>query len=72
MGVGRIIGIALLVLGVVLMFFGFTATDSFVERGSKILTGGYTNETMFLIIGGIVSAVVGLGLVIFGVKKEAV
>ena len=67
---GQIAGIALFALGLVLLFFGFTATDSVLERGSKALTGEYTNQTMFYIIGGIVSAVAGLGLLLFGARKE--
>jgi len=69
MTVGRIVGIALLALGVVMLVFGFTATDALVERAAKTVTGRYSDQTMFLIIGGIVSAVVGLGLTIFGGRR---
>jgi hypothetical protein len=71
MGVGRVVGIALLALGVVLLFFGFTRTDSVVDQASKTFTGEYTDQTMFYIIGGIVSAVVGLGLTLFGGRRES-
>jgi hypothetical protein len=70
MGIGRIIGLALLALGVVLMIFGFTATDTLGEQASKVFFGRYTNETMAMIVGGIVSAVVGLCLTVFGARKE--
>lgn len=72
MGVGRIVGIALLALGIMLLIFGFTATDSLVERASKTVTGEYTDRTMFYIIGGAVAAVVGLGLTAFGGRREQV
>ncbi len=70
MGPGRVIGIALLALGVVLLFFGFTASNSLVDQASKTFTGQFTNQTMWLIIGGIVSAVVGLGLTVFGGSRR--
>jgi hypothetical protein len=66
MGPGRIVGIALLALGIVLLYFGYSASQSVVDQASKTFFGQFTNQTMWLIIGGIVSAVVGLGLTIFG------
>jgi len=69
MTAGRLIGIALLALGLVMLFFGLNATDALVERAAKTVAGRYSDQTMFLIIGGIVSAVVGLGLTIFGGRK---
>ena len=72
MGTARIIGIALLALGVVLLFFGFAATTSLLERFSKSVTGEYTNQTMWYIGGGAVSAAVGLGLMLFGGRSEKV
>jgi hypothetical protein len=71
MGIGRIIGLALLALGVVLLIFGFAAADSFADQFSKAFTGEYTDRTMFYIIGGAVSAVVGLGLMLFGGRATA-
>jgi len=56
----RLIGIALLVLGAILLYFGFNATNATTEEISEALTGRYTDETMMYLIGGGVMAVVGL------------
>lgn len=65
----RIVGIGLLVLGVVLLFMGWAATDSFTEEVSETLTGRYTEETRNYLIGGAVAAVVGVVLLVFGAKR---
>ncbi len=59
-----ILGAALLVLGIILLFFGYQAATSPVEEIGETLTGRYSSETMSYIIGGAVSAVVGLVLVL--------
>ncbi len=56
----RLIGIVLLVLGAVLLYFGFNATNSAVEEIGEAVTGRYTDETMMYLIGGGVAAVAGL------------
>jgi hypothetical protein len=71
MGPARIIGIALLALGIVLLVFGLTATNSVMERVLKNVTGEYTNQTMWYIIGGVVCAVVGVALTFAGGRREA-
>ena len=54
----RVIGIVLAVVGVVLLFFGITASDSLVDQASKTFTGRFTQQTMIYIILGIVALVV--------------
>ena len=56
----RLIGIGLLALGAILLYFGFNATDSAVEEIGEAITGRYSDETMMYLIGGGVAAVVGL------------
>jgi hypothetical protein len=60
----QVIGVALLVLGAVLLFFGYQAATSPVEEIGEALFGRYSDETMLYIIGGAVSAVVGLVLLL--------
>jgi drug/metabolite transporter (DMT)-like permease len=57
----RVIGIVLAVVGIVLLYFGLTASDSLVDQASKTFTGRFTQQTMIYIILGIV-ALVGGGL----------
>jgi hypothetical protein len=56
----KIIFIALLVGGVVLMILGVQATNSFSSDVSKFFTGSPTDKAIWMLIGGIVAAVIGL------------
>ena len=56
----KIISIALLVGGVVLIVFGFSAINSFSSDVSRFFTGSPTDKAIWMLIGGIVLAVVGL------------
>ena len=58
----RIVSLALLVGGVVLLVFGITATDSFGSDVSRFFTGSPTDKAVWMLIGGAVATVVGLGL----------
>lgn len=64
MSTNKIVGIILLVLGGVLIFFGLNATESIGEEVLEGVTGRYSDETMWYLIGGAVSAVVGLVLLL--------
>jgi len=60
----RLIGIVLLALGAVLLYFGFNATNSAAEEIGEAITGRYSDETMMYLIGGGVAAVAGLFLLL--------
>lgn len=62
MKTNKIFGIALLVAGAVLIFFGFNATEAPTEEITEAVTGRYSDETMWYLIGGAVAAVLGLVL----------
>ncbi len=64
MSTNKIIGLVLLVLGAVLVFFGINATEAPLEEASEALTGSYSDETMYYLIGGAVAAVVGIVLLL--------
>jgi hypothetical protein len=53
------IGIALLVVGVALLIYGFNASDSVSSGFSRAFTGSPTNKTMWLLLGGAASVIVG-------------
>jgi Protein of unknown function (DUF3185) len=53
------IGIALLVVGIALITYGFDAADSVSSDVSRTFTGAPTNKTMWLLLGGTASAIVG-------------
>ena len=56
----KIVFIALLIGGVVLMIFGYQATNSFGSDVSRFFTGSPTDKAIWMLIGGIVAAIVGL------------
>ena len=62
----RIVGIALLVLGVTLLIFGISASGSFADQLSKTFTGRFTEQTTWYLIGGIVSGIVGASMLVLG------
>ena len=53
------IGIALIVVGIVLVVYGINASDSTSSGISRIFTGAPTNRTLWLLLGGIASTIVG-------------
>lgn len=67
----RILGIALLAIGIILAIIGLQATDSMGERLSNTFTCHWSDKTNFYIVGGIVSAIVGAVLAFAGGNRPA-
>jgi hypothetical protein len=49
----------LLVVGVLLLFFGWQSSESVGDQISETLTGRFTDETMWYLIGGAAAVVAG-------------
>lgn len=62
----RILGIVLLVVGAILLAFGFNASDSFSDSVSEGFTGRYTDKTMWYLIGGAALVIGGGALALRG------
>ena len=58
----KIVSIALLVGGVVLMIFGINATNSFGSDVSRFFTGSPTDKAIWMLIGGSIATLAGLAL----------
>lgn len=56
----KLLCIALLVVGVVLVVLGVIESDSISSDFSRLFTGEPTDKTIWLLIGGSVAAIVGL------------
>lgn len=56
----KLFSLALLVVGVVLIIYGVNALDSVSSSFSRFFTGSPTDKTMWLLIGGVVCAAIGL------------
>ena len=55
----KIIGIALVIIGIVLLFWGYQMSESLGSQLSKTLTGSFSDKVMWTAIGGIASVIVG-------------
>jgi drug/metabolite transporter (DMT)-like permease len=55
----KIVGLAILVLGVVLLFFAWRASNAPVEQLAEALTGRYSDRTMVYLFSGIAGVVIG-------------
>lgn len=60
----RIIGLVLLTIGIILLGFGFQASDSLGERLHETFTGRFTESTTWYFIFGAASAVAGLAMLL--------
>ena len=56
----KLISLALLVGGIVLIIYGVNATNSFSSDVSRFFTGSPTDKAIWMLLGGVVAAVVGL------------
>lgn len=65
----NIIGLVVLVAGAALLFFAWRASQAPVDQMSEALTGRYTGNTMWYLLGGIVGVVAGVGLLYRGFAR---
>ena len=64
----RVVGFALLAVGVLLIFLGMQSSEGLNDQISEAVTGEYTDSTLGYWIGGAVAAAAGAGLLLFGKK----
>ncbi len=62
-------GLALFALGIVLLIFGFNESRSFASDVSRLFTGNPTDRSVWLVIGGAVAVIAGLGLALRGARR---
>lgn len=60
----KTIGIVLLVVGVIALYFGFNATNAPMEEMTEAFTGKYSDKTMLYLIGGAVAGIAGLVMLV--------
>ena len=65
----NIIGLIALALGAVLLFFAFRGSNAPVDQVSEALTGRFTGNTMWYLVGGVVGIVAGAALLFRGYKR---
>ncbi len=62
----RIFGIVLLAVGIFLLVTGMNSSHSVADQVSNTFTGRFTDHTTWFILGGIVSGLVGISMMIMG------
>ena len=67
MNMNKLVSIALLVGGIVLIVFGVSATNSFSSDLSRFFTGSPTDKAIWMLIGGIAATALGL----FGLMRSS-
>ena len=65
----KVISLALLVGGVILIIYGINATNSFGSDVSRFFTGSPTNKAIWMLIGCIVAAGIGLTGMLRGTRQ---
>ncbi|MBL8840409.1 MAG: DUF3185 family protein [Planctomycetes bacterium] len=60
MGTGRIVGLALLIVGAGLIFYGIEAGDSLSSRFSRFFQGAPSDKSIWMLIVGVLCAVIGI------------
>jgi ammonia channel protein AmtB len=66
----KAISIALVVGGIVLLYFGGQAFNSVSNEVSRVFTGSPTNKAIMLLVGGVIATIAGLtGMAVSGRKR---
>jgi peptidoglycan biosynthesis protein MviN/MurJ (putative lipid II flippase) len=61
-----ILAAVLLVVGAILLFFAYQLSQSLDDQVTEAVTGRFTDSTTWYLILGVISAVAGIGLLLFG------
>ncbi|MDF3057586.1 MAG: rane protein [Rariglobus sp.] len=65
----RLVSLTLLVGGIILLIYGFQASESIGSEFSRLFTGSPTDKTLWMLIGGAVAALIGAGGLFRGSKN---
>ena len=65
----KILSLAVIAGGIVLIVIGVNATNSFSSDVSRFFTGSPTDKAVWMLIGGIVAAVAGLATLLLAPKR---
>jgi Co/Zn/Cd efflux system component len=67
----KLISLAILAGGIVLVVFGVAATESFSSDISRFFTGSPTDKAIWMLVVGIVAIIIGLAGLLRGQHKGA-
>lgn len=66
----KTVGAVLLVIGIVLLIYGFSASESFASEVSEAVTGNPTDRSIWFLVGGAILAIVGLGQLLTSSRRR--
>ncbi|RAJ98972.1 DUF3185 family protein [Aliidiomarina maris] len=66
----KVISIAILVVGVILLYFGYQESQSVASEVSEAFTGQPTDNSIWFLVGGAVLAIIGLGGLVRGATRK--
>lgn len=58
----RLIALALIVIGIVLLFLGYQSSQGLDDQLSEAVTGNFTNQTIFYWVSGAIATIAGLAM----------
>lgn len=65
----KAVSLALLIVGIILIVYGISASNSVGSGFSRMFTGSPTDKTIWLLVGGGVAAIIGLVGVLRGTTE---
>ncbi len=66
----NVVGLTIFAVGIVLLIFGFSASQSLGSEISRLFTGHPTDRSLWLVVGGVGAVVAGLLLAVRGIDRS--
>lgn len=67
----RVVFLGIFVVGLLLLYFGFQASDSVEAQVREAVGGNPSDQTIWFLVGGALLAIVGAGGLLVGGKKAS-
>lgn len=66
----KIVSLAVLIIGIILLIYGISASESIGSDFSRLFTGKPTDKTVWLLLGGVLVTAIGAGGLMRGSKAS--
>lgn len=66
----KFVSLAILVAGLIILYFGWQERESALGQASEAITGQPTDNALWFLIVGAILTIVGIGGVLTGLKKK--